>query len=203
MDPKTQLSDIHRTVTSMLQPAERRIFKLKQREPLNGNGLSLNLRLEPVYKELAPRAEGESPRTLVDYYDGGLFLEIKPQAPTMTSKGYPQLDHESPARVVAKLGMPDVSGMLAAYDAVRRRNAAVPTYLQDRRSPQPNVLSLFHQTPNGTSTAITWTFQEESSTLRLSKSKDHSQQINLTIGEELIVAAYLERAIDAFLMVGF
>lgn len=197
MDPKQQLTEVFRLAGTQLRPAQRSIYKLKQRPPLTGQVLKMNQRLEPVYEQI------EGGREVLKQVDGGLFFELVPQAPQLNDKGFAEGDHQSPKRVIAKLGMPDISGLLAGFEAYRRRNLEVPTYLRSQKGQGPaNSIALFHQTGDGTSTAITWTFDAESSTLRLSKSKDQSLSITLTVGEELVVEAYLRHALAAFIAVG-
>lgn len=195
---QTQLAETHRLLFTQVQPADRAIYKLRQRPPFTGTALKMNLRLFPQFKELESRTVVQC-----DSKSGGLFFEVCPQKQQLNAKGNPEVDHESALRVVAKLTIADVSGLLAAYEAYRQRNLDVPKYLQHYKNPEPNVVSLFHDSGNGTNLTITWLFREEDSVLRLSKSKDHSQQLTLTTGEELVVVEYLRHAMRAFIAVGF
>lgn len=185
-----------------LNPADRTIYKLRQSAPFTGQALKLNLRLDPEFKQLGDR-------TVVNGAKGGFFAEICPQKPGLNENGNPTVDHESPARVTAKFSMPDVTGLLAGYEAYRDRNLAVPLYLRmgktlEQRQARPdNQIDIYHKTGDGSSTAISWTFREEDSTIRLSKSKERFQQITLTLGEELLFVEYLRNALRAFLLVGF
>ena len=198
IDPKEQLEHVWRRSIAKWRPAERRIYKLKQKPPLNGQALKLNLRLEPAFN-------GD----FISIIDGGLFCEIAPQAPTLNEKGYPTVEHDAPTRVVAKLGVPDVSGLVAAYEAVRLRHQPVPVYLrkgkklEDKKAAPTNLATFFHDTGDGTNTVITWEFREDDSVLRMSKSKPQTQQITLTVGEEVVLYRYLLTSLDAMLEVGY
>lgn len=186
--------DAQRLLATRWKPAERRIYK-----PQNDNSgtcLKIQLRLEPQFATNDKGAEYVDRRLT----DGGLFLELVPQGPEKTPNGEAKFLYDSPKRVIALLGTPDVSGMLAAYRDVRLRGLGVPAYLLKRSkgTVDPMTVSLFHQTPGGGNCVIQWTFSDNGSRLRISRAADHAQTITLTLGEELVLVDLLERALTAF-----
>lgn len=185
-----KLNDLYKLAMTELRPEPVVFYKPNQ----SGTGVAakFNLRLSPVYDEV----EGFLKET-----NGGLFVDIVSQG-EKNQGGFPTFkwtDRES--LVTAKFGLPDVSGLLAAIRDFRYRGIEVPTYLLGKDK-KPNVVNLFHKTETTGTTGISYTFQPESSVLRLSKSKDLHKSISLTLGEEVILEAYLRLSLTAFLKVG-
>lgn len=159
-----------------------------------GQALKIQLRLEPVWMD-----EG--------YYDpaankeGGLFLDLAKQGPP-NEAGYPTfLWQDQKTLIRAKLGITDISTLLASINRVRNLGMPVPTYAQNKSRPDGASVSLFHKFKNG-STVVSYTFQDESAIIRISKSKDLARSISLTLGEEVIFQRYLSLALDAYITVG-
>lgn len=190
MSGQQRLEDVWRLMTAQIRPEPLTFFKPQT----NGNGLAarINLRLRPKYGE-----SGE----YVEEVDGGLFIDLVAQGPERN--GFPSFRwQEREAVVTAKLGMTDIAMLRVAIRDFRVRGVEVATYLRGRDKAKNNVVSLFHQTDTSGTTGITYTFNEESSQLRISKSKDVYKAVNLTLHEELQLDAYLEHAMRAFILLG-
>lgn len=185
-----RLEDIWRLTMAQIRPEALPFYKPQR----NGNGVAakVNLRLRPKYPE---------DRDFVESVDGGLFIDLVAQGP---NKGeYATFRWAEKEHVVtAKLGLVDVSMLRAAIRDFRVRGIEVATYLRGRDKAKGNVVSLFHQTDSSGTTGITYTFEAESSVLRISKSKDVWKSISLTLHEELQLDAYLEHAMRAFIILG-
>lgn len=185
-----RLEDVWRLQMGQLRPEALPFYKPQK----NGNGVAakINLRLRPVYPE---------GKDYIESVDGGLFVDIVAQGPDQ--KGYPAFRWADPGAVVtAKLGLVDVSMLRAAIRDFRVRGIEVATYLRGRDKSKPNVVSIFHQHDSAGTTGITYTFDAESSHLRISKSKDQWKAISLTLHEELQFDAYLEHAMRAMIVLG-
>jgi hypothetical protein len=194
VDSKEAFKELYRLAMTTLRPEPVVIYK-----PKKGNGLAakFNLRLLPKYES----SEADGPEYLKDV-DGGLFVDLVAEGPE--KNGFPTFKWDDRASLVtAKLGLPDVSNLLVAIRDFRGRGLEVPTYLRGQAaSAKPNQVSLFHKHDVAGTTGISYTFQEESSILRVSKSKDKFASIALTLSEEVILEQYLRHALDAFIRVG-
>lgn len=163
-----------------------------------GQALKIQLRLHPKWVEGKDGGAGFFDRKANK--EGGLFLEIAPQGPK-DENGYPTFLWRDADKILrAKLGIPDITGLLVAIREYRHLNRNVPPYLQGKNG-QANAVSLFHKFEKG-STIITYTFDEYQSILRISKGKDLARSISLSLSEEKILEHMLEMALDAFLRVG-
>ena len=163
-----------------------------------GVALKLQLRLAPKW---VPTEGGKGYFDAAANKQGGLFLELAPQGPK-DGKGNPTFLWKDEDKLIrCKLGIPDITGLLAAIREFRIARAAVPAYLQDRKNPQENVVSLFHKNKVG-STIISYTMEDQQSILRISKGKDQARSIALTLGEEIILQTMLEQALRVYLKVG-
>lgn len=192
MDSKEAFKELYRLSMTTLRPEPIVFYK-----PKKGSGLAakFNLRLKPVYES----KEAEGPEYLTEV-EGGLFVDLVAEGPE--KGGFPTFKWtDSASLVTAKLGLPDVSGLLAALRDFRGRGLEVPTYLRGKDG-KPNVVSMFHKHEVAGTTGISYTFQDESSVLRVSKSKDKYASISLTLGEEVILEQFLRLALDAFIRVG-
>lgn len=194
MDAKTQLTELHVLALTEFAPQQHVIHKPTMKG--TGQALKIQLRMAPKW---VPTADG-------GFFDkeankaGGLFLELAPQGPMVN--GNATFNWKDQSKLIrCKLGMADIIGLLAAIREYRVCRADVPSYLRSKSDPQPNAVSLFHKFA-GSSTAITYTFGEESSILRISKSKDLARSISLHVGEELILQRMLDLALTAYLKVG-
>jgi hypothetical protein len=185
-----RLEDIWRLQIAQIRPQPLTVFKPQK----NGNGVAarVNLRLRPQYPE---------DKEYIEDVDGGLFIDLVAQGPE--KNGFPTFKWaEKDAVVTAKLGLVDVSILRAAIRDFRVRGIDVATYLRGRNKELTNVVSLFHQTDSSGTTGITYTFDAESSLLKISKSKDQFKTVSLTLHEELQFDAYLEHAMRAFILLG-
>lgn len=186
-----QFKELWRLGMSTLRPEP--IVFFKPTPTGKGGAAKFNLSLQPTYKP------GEN---YVDAVDGGLFVDLVAQGDKNLA-GYPTFKWtEKETMITAKLGLPDVSALLASIRDFRVRGVEVATYLRGKQKPQPNQVSLFHQSDTSGTTGISYTFGDEDSVLRISKSKDKFRSISLNLGEEVILQAYLEYALNAFIRVG-
>ncbi len=185
---KEQLGFLWRMARTTLRPEPFTVYKPQK----SGSGVvaKFNMRLDPVW-------EGD----YVKQVDGGLFLDLVAQGPD--KNGFPSFKWDDKASTVtAKLGLPDLSGLVVAIRDFRVRGLEVPTYLRGKpATAKPNTVVLFHKT-DASSTVITYTFGDESSTIKLSKPGGVYKSVSLTLSEELILQQYLMLALDAFLRVG-
>jgi hypothetical protein len=195
MDPKAMLAAIYIQLATEFEPQHHVIHKPNMKG--TGQALKIQLRLAPKWVA----TEDDK-----GYFDaaankqGGLFLEIAPQGPKVgDNPTFLWKDEDKLIR--CKLGIPDITGLLAAMREYRIGRADVPAYLQDRKNPQPNQVSLFHKNKTG-STIISYTLEEQQSILRISKGKDQARSIALTMGEELILQTMLEQSLKVYLKVG-
>lgn len=197
MNAGEMLTDLYRLSKLALAPEPMYVYK--PRPDGSGVAMKLNLRLEPIMIE----ANGAE---YIDDVDGGLFLELCGQVGKTDDGKYAKFGWDQDAkRVSAKLGLADQLAFLTAIREVRYRGKPVPTHLRNKRQTDemkaPLELSLFHSFGKS-STGITYTFQAETSALRISKSKDAYRSISLTLMDELQFEAYLKLALDAYLKVG-
>jgi hypothetical protein len=190
--PKQTLEQLRMIAELELTPAQRIIHK-----PLmsgKGQALKLQLTLRPKLVDGADYFDRESLK------QGGLFLEIAPQGPTQNGNAT-FLWRDDAQLVRAKLGVPDIAGLLLAIRSYRLQALEVPAALQDRKNPQGHVVSLFHKNPNG-STIITYEFRELDSILGISHSDGRRRSISLRATDEFVFQRYLELSLDAYLKVG-
>jgi hypothetical protein len=196
MDPKQMLQSMYIQLNTEFEPQHHVIHKPNMKG--SGQALKIQLRLAP--KWVATNDQGDGYFDAAANKQGGLFLEIAPQGPKVNDN--PTFLWKDESQLIrCKLGIPDISGLLAAMREYRVGRADVPAYLQDRKNPQPNQVSLFHKNKTG-STIIQYTLEEQQSILRISKGKDQARSIALTPGEEIIFQALLEQALRVYLKVG-
>lgn len=194
MDAKTQLAELHTLALTDFAPQQHVIHKPNMKG--TGQALKIQLRLAPKWVATADGGFFDREANKA----GGLFIELAPQGPKVDNNA--TFLWQDPAQLIrAKLGMADIIGLLAAIREYRTCRADVPEYLRSKSDPKPNEVSLFHKFGTS-STAITYTFQEASSILRVSKSKDLARSISINLGEELIVQRMLDLALTAYLKVG-
>lgn len=177
-----------------LNPAPLVIYK-PQGDTSKGAALQVDLRLTPTY----------SPEGFLKEVDGGLYFDLVSQGPNGTD-GFARFNWKGDDKVTAKLGLPDITGMLTALRNKRITGLPVPTYLQpnpkfSKAKDPANTFEALHKFDGG-STVISWAFQDEGSFLRVSKSKDLWRVIRLSLSEERAVETYLEQALRGFLRVG-
>jgi hypothetical protein len=195
--PAEVLLDTYRLSNLAINPQPVRVYKPRQGG--GGAALKLQLRLEPTIKRSDSGAE------FIDEVDGGLFVELAAQEGEVRSgaKQFPAFGWASPSLVRAKLGMPDITGLLVAFREVRLRGRPVPVSLQPKQASEKSAqqVGMFHKFGQS-STALTYTFEPDGSSLYVSKSKDLRRSITLSLSEELLVESYLRLALDAFVRVG-
>lgn len=191
-DKAVQFQEVYRISASTLRP-EPIVFYKPQKTGNNGVAAKFNLALRPTYS---------AEQGYVEEVDGGLFLDLVAQG-DKNAAGFPTFKWtDKDTLITAKFGLPDVSGLLVAIRDVRVRGAEVPTYLRGKSVEKTNVVSLFHKSGDAATTGITYTFEKDSSILRLSKSRDKFRSVSLTLGEEVILEEYLRFALEAFIRVG-
>lgn len=172
------------------------VYKPRQ----NGQGVAMRvqLRLEPEWEV------GENYVKPLVKGNGGLFMELAQQEGTGEG-GFAKFGWGSDSLIRVKLGLPDVSKIIASIDRVRLAGQELPTSFRGKAGPDgvkdPFVLSLFHKFGDA-GTAITMAFEDERSIIRISKSRDWAASIVLEIHEELQLRTYLALAMEGFLRVG-
>lgn len=179
---------IQRCIETQWQPQSYLVYK--PRGAGNGVAMGLQLRLDPTWNE-----EGHPERKNTH----GLFLELAPQE-GKGEEGFAKFGWASPKLMRVKLGIIDVTKILAALREVRLLGREVP--LAYRPSPDKNyTVTSFHKF-NNTSTAINMTFEAERSFLRISRSATNAQSITLDLHEELGFQMYLEESLKQFFRFG-
>lgn len=190
------IGSIYTQLAAEFQPQHHVIHKPNMKG--TGQALKLQLRLAPKW---VATEGGQGYFDAAANKQGGLFLEIAPQGPK-DGKGNPTFLWQDAEKLIrCKLGIPDMTGLLVAIREFRLARAEVPVYLQDRKNPQSNVVSLFHKNKTG-STIISYTLEDQQSILRISKGKDQARSIALTLGEEIILQTVLGQALRVYLKVG-
>jgi hypothetical protein len=126
----------------------------------------------------------------------GVWVDLAEQ--TGVKDGYAQFDWAHP--VTAKLGLPDLSGILVAIREFRAGRPLPATLLPKRPTEIPCV-EFFHRFGEA-STVVTYAFGPDHAFLRISKGKDRRRTIRVTLAEELVLARYLELGLDALLRTG-
>ena len=207
-------TDLKRFSGALLLPQPLTIHKPRQ----NGGGVALKCNLRYKF-EWGTKPEQAPPEYFLKRTKGGLFLDFAVQSGERTEGGHAKFAWaDRKTLITAKLGLPDLSALLAGYQAVRMRGAAVPSELRpaardsdDEAAVQRKALtvSLTHRPASAGSqasaqatTIISYTWSASGGTLRVSKSKDQVAQIALTAAEELRVFKYLELALETHLRVG-
>jgi hypothetical protein len=210
-------NDLRRFSGALLIPQPLTIHKPRQ----SGGGLALKANLR--FKFEWGHKQGPDASSTDDYYlkrsKGGLFLDFAAQSGERTASGHAQFAWTDRATLItAKLGLPDLSALLAGQQAVRIRGAAVPSELRpaardsdDEAAVQRKALtvSLTHKPATAGSAAdarattiISYTWSANGGNLRVSKSREQAAQLNLTAAEELRFFRYLDLALDTLLRVG-
>lgn len=197
--PKTtgaaQLQALHALLGLQLRPSALKVYKPSLKD-LSGTALALNLRLEPVF------GEGKEGATYVSKKDsdGGLFLELAPQATMKAADTDPKFAWNDPKGITMKLGVPDITKLLTAIRC-RWSKRLTPESMRAKGDEKGNTVSMFHKTPTG-SAVLTYTLDEKGAFINVSKSAEHKRSIRIDIGEELQLEAYLAHALQMFQLVG-
>ena len=153
------------------------------------------------------RAVDDKGNTL-PYWSGGCFLELVAQKPSPDENARFDWKNELGGNVTIKLGLPDLSAFLLAYQEYRVAGRPIPTSIRPivkngtkwEPCEADNQLGLVHKFEEGT-TFIKWTLSDDNrSMLEVAKSKELRRSISLTRTEELQFMRYLELAMDALLL---
>lgn len=176
---------------------------------VSGGGAALKLNLK--YDFEFGGAEGATP--YLKKAKGGLFVDFAKQGPTVEQNAT-FLWTDRASLVTAKLGQPDLSGLLVAYRSVRTLQAPVPVDLRPQAREQDDAAaqqrkaltaSFTHRSMQGDkegTTIISYQFSATGGVFRVSKSRELVRQVQLTLAEELRFMRYLELALDTVLRVG-
>jgi hypothetical protein len=157
----------------------------------SGTALKVQLRLVPTFHE----------KGYISDVDGGLFIELASQLPAKGADGFARFGWEEKTKVVAKLGVPDITAILAGIRDVRYRGKATPKSTRTKSDTDGTTVGMFHKFDNS-STAIAVKFAADHTELFVSKSKDLKRGIKLTLQEEVAFELYLRMALTAFLELG-
>lgn len=185
----TMVANLTRLAELRHHPREHYVYK--PYKDGSGTALKVQLRLVPTFHEKGYIAD----------VDGGLFLELAAQLPAKGADGFARFGWEEPTKVVAKLGVPDLTAILAGIREVRYRGKSTPKGTRTKSDTDGTTVGMFHKFDNA-STAIAVKFAADHTELFVSKSKDLKRGIKLTLQEEVAFEAYLRRALDAFLDLG-
>ena len=166
------------------------VYIYKPRADGSGAALKLQLRLKPTLNE----------KGYIHTVDGGLYLELAAQT-GKGEDGYARFGWQDNLKLTAKLGVPDISAILLGLRYVRHLDKKLPDAIRAKGDQEGTSLGLFHRFGEAT-TAIDVKFAADGSFLRISKSKTWYRSIKLTLTEELVIEAYLQQALQAFLAVG-
>lgn len=191
-----RLDAIREQVTAIVRTSQLALFSpeamyvYKPRQDGSGAALKLDLRLTPSFNE----------KGFVHKVDGGLYLELAAQT-GKGDDGYARFGWQEDSRLTAKLGVPDISAILLALRTVRVVGKKIPEGIRAKTDTEGTTVGLFHRFDKDT-TAIDVKFAADGSFIRISKSKEWYRSIKLTLSEELVVEAYLQKALQAFLAAG-
>lgn len=185
-----------------LKPESWRVYRARKGQ---GSALTVDFRLEPTWKT------GPQGTVYVSTLDGGMWLQIVPES-GVDSGGNATFNWQGGVR--AKLGVPDISGLLVAMREVRLRGRAVPEYLGPRRKqgtewvptdPTKTTVGLTHRFGEGAevrTTIIQYKFDAGGGFLSISESAQSKGGIKLNLSEELQWQRVLEASLDTMLRWG-
>lgn len=181
-----RLDELQRLINLPLTPQAMYIYKPSGAG--TGTAFKLQLRLSPAWNE----------KGYIEEVDGGLFLDLAGQ----TGKGDDGFARFGwPDAITAKLGIPDISALLAGLRYVRTLGKKVPEALRPKNDTGGVTVGLFHKFGEE-STAISLKFEADGSFVAVSKSKDARRSIKLSLSEEIQFESYLTSALAAFQLVG-
>ena len=162
----------------------------KPRPDGGGAALKLQLRLKPILNQ----------KGYIHTVDGGLYLELAAQT-GKGEDGHARFGWQDNLKLTAKLGVSDISALLLGFRYVRHLEKKLPDAIRAKGDQEGTSLGLFHRFGKAT-TAIDVKFAADGSFVRVSKSKTSYRSIKLSLTEELVIEAYLQHALRAFLAVG-
>jgi hypothetical protein len=172
-----------------LRPRDLRFYK-----PKNGQGAAVkfDLRLVPLVKV------GATGDTYVKSVSGGLFLEMARELPSKDAEGNATFGwDEANTRITGKLGLPDVTSLLTAVRCRYAKRLLPDSYGFEGG----DSVKLFHKFGDET-TAIRYTLAPDGAFLHISKSKELQRKVKLSLQEELAMEAYLQHALNMFVLMG-
>lgn len=180
-----------------LHPAPVKIYKPSMKD-LSGTALALDLRLDPVM--------GKSPKgtKYITSIEGGLFLELVPQATMKSGDKDATFAWDSPKRISAKLGLPDITALLIAIRS-RWARRATPAKLRTKSDQVGSTVGMFHKyagDEGSTTNVISYELKGDQAFLRMSKGKEHQLKITIEMAEELLLEERLLQALRSFQLVG-
>ena len=175
-------------LTNLYRPQPLTVYKPKG--DTEGAALKLQLRLVPTY------AGAEYPESV----SGGLFVELVGQT-GKDPAGFTKFGWQEDDKITAKLGLPDISAMLAAYRNVRLRGKPTPENTRTKGDTDGVTVSMFHRFDTDTA-VLEWRLDATGSFFRISKSKDWNRSIRLSLQEEVQLETYLQRALSALQSLG-
>lgn len=199
--------DLKRFGGSSLLPQPLTFHKPRQ----DGKGVALKLNLR--FKFEWGHTEGEAGAPGVEYLArtrGGCFVDFAQQGDSNAAGNATFRWADRATLLTAKLGLPDLSGLLVGYREVRLCGAPVPIELrppvreqddEPTRKRKATSVSFTHKTTSGT-TIIGYQFMESGGVFQLSKSREQRASIRLGAAEELRFFRYLELAQDTVLRLG-
>lgn len=206
-------TDLRRFSGALLLPQPLTFHKPRQA----GNGVALKLNLRFKFEWGGEGGEAAAP--FIKKTRGGLFVDFAQQGPSANGNAtFKWTDRAS--LVTAKLGLPDLSGLLVAREAVRLRNRAVPVELRPAARDSDDEAAVlrkqltasFTHKPNAgrggdadaarATTIISYQFMAEGGVFRVSKSRELVGQVSLSFAEEQRFFRYLELAEDTVLRLG-
>jgi hypothetical protein len=170
-----------------LRHRPREFYIYKPYKDGSGTALKVQLRLVPTFHE----------KGWVTDVDGGLFLELAAQLPAKGADGFARFAWDGNTKVVAKLGVPDITAILVGIREVRFRGKPTPKSTRTKKDEIGTTVSLFHKFGES-STGIALNFSADNTEILVSKSKELRRGIKLTLPEELAFESYLRKALDAF-----
>lgn len=168
------------------------MYVYKPRKDGSGTALRADLRLSVTFGDKGFVSEAE----------GGLYLELAAQE-GKTDGGFAKFGWGNDETIIrTKLGMPDVINLLLAFRQVRHLGGEVPDAIRPKSHKEAtHSVELFHKFGKDT-TIISLEFKDGGSYLRLSRSKELTRSVSLSLAEEVQLETYLQMALEAFLRVG-
>lgn len=191
------LAEIKRSVAVLTNPEP--LYFFKPMKSGSGAAVKFDTRLTPILN-----AKG-----FIGEVDGGCYLELVAQSGT-DDAGNPTFGWQDvQTRITTKLGLPDISALLLGIRAARHHRKLVPEGIRPRSKkdgawtvdPVGATIGMTHKF-NDDTTIIQYKFGKDGSFLSVSKSATLRRSIKISLAEEVLLEAYLEMALRAFLYVG-
>lgn len=191
--------DVKRQGDLFLNPNDLRFHRASTKDVAIGKALKVDLRLTPVYNE----------KGYLEGADGGLFVEIVPQATLKQGKKDATFAWDSDQRVAAKLGIPDITSLLLAIESRWFRMKLPEKLLAKDKfgAVKPGTVGMFHKFEREGQPASTTTIEyavrdDGTAMLLVTKSAELRKDFQLSLAEEIQLKVYLEHALRAMQAVG-